>query len=149
MLLKAICTPDVVCCGPATTIQAAAVLMRAKHTGDLVVVNDPDEERIPLGIITDRDIVVDVLAAGLNPATTTVTAILHPPVVVANENEDTSEALQRMRTHGVRRLPVVGLEGRLVGILTLDDILDLVAADLTAIVDLVARQQDREHRSRR
>jgi len=92
---------------------------------------------------------VDVLAAGLSPATTTVSSILHPPVVVANENEDASEALQRMRVHGVRRLPVVGLEGRLVGILTLDDVLDLVAADLNAIVDLVARQQDREHRSRR
>jgi CBS domain-containing protein len=149
MLLKAICTPDVVCCGPATTIQAAAALMRAKHTGDIVVVDDPDEERIPLGIITDRDIVVDVLAAGLSPGATTVSSILHPPVVVANENEDASEALQRMRVHGVRRLPVVGLEGRLVGILTLDDVLDLVAADLNAIVDLVARQQDREHRSRR
>ena len=53
-------------------------------------------------------------------------------MVVANENEDASEALQRMRVHGVRRLPVVGLEGRLVGILTLDDVLDLVAADLNA-----------------
>jgi CBS domain-containing protein len=149
MLLKSIYTPDVVCCGPTTSIQAAATLMRAKHTGDLVVVDDPDEARIPLGIITDRDIVVDVLAAGMNPATTTVGSIVHPPVVVAGESEDASEALQRMRTHGVRRLPVVGANGRLVGILTLDDVLGLVASDLNALVDLVRRQQDREHRSRR
>lgn len=149
MLLKSICTPDVICCSPTTSIQAAAALMRAKHTGDLVVVDDPDDQRIPLGVITDRDIVVEVLAAGMNPATTAVGSIVHPPVVVASENEDASEALQRMRSHGVRRLPVVGAEGRLTGILSLDDVLKLVAADLNALVDLVARQQDREHRSRR
>ena len=149
MLLKAICTPDVVCCGPATSIQAAAALMRAKHTGDLVVVDDPEEGRTPLGVITDRDIVVEVLAAGLDPSTTTVGSIVRPPVVVANEYEDAAEALQRMRSHGVRRLPVLGPEGRLVGILTLDDLLRLAAADLNGLVDVVARQQDREHRSRR
>lgn len=149
MLLKAISTPDVVCCGPTTSIQAAAALMRAKHTGDLVVVDNPEEERVPLGIITDRDIVVEVLATGMNPATTTVRSLLHPPVVIANEDEDASEALERMRKHGIRRLPIVGAEGRLVGILTLDDVIKLLAADLNALVDLVDRQQNREHRSRR
>jgi CBS domain-containing protein len=149
MLLKAICTPDVICCGPATSVQAAASLMRLKHIGDLVVVDDPEEERIPLGVITDRDIVVEVIANGLNPATTTVRSLLRTPIVIAHEHEDASEALERMRTHAVRRLPVVGSEGKLAGIITLDDVLKLVAADINALVEIVCREQGREHRLRR
>jgi CBS domain-containing protein len=149
MLLKAICTPDVICCGPATSVQAAASLMRLKHTGDLVVVDDPEEDRIPLGVITDRDLVVEVLANGLNPATTAVRSLLQTPIVIAQEHEDASEALERMRTHAVRRLPIVGSEGKLVGIITLDDLLQLVAADINALVEIVSREQGRENRLRR
>ncbi len=149
MLLKAICTPDVICCGPATSVQAAASLMRLKHTGDLVVVDDPEEDRIPLGVITDRDIVVEVIANCLNPATTAVRSLLRTPIVIAQEHEDASEALERMRTHAVRRLPIVSSEGKLVGIITLDDLLQLVAADINALVEIVSREQGREHRLRR
>jgi len=149
MLLKAICTPDVVCCGPATTIQAAATLMRQRHTGDLVVVDDPAENSTPIGILTDRDIVVEVLANGLDPSTTLVKSLLRTPVVIAHEHEDAAEALERMRSHGIRRLPIVGSGGRLVGIITLDDVLRLIAADINVLVDIVGREQGREHRSRR
>ncbi|MDE1922528.1 MAG: CBS domain-containing protein [Gammaproteobacteria bacterium] len=149
MLLKAICTPDVICCGPETSVQAAAALMRAKHTGDLVVVDDPEQDRIPLGVITDRDIVVEVLAAGLDPAATVVRTLLRTPIVVAQEDEDAAEALERMRTHGIRRLPVVGRGGGLVGVVTLDDMLKLMADGMNALVAIVGRQRDREQRQRR
>lgn len=149
MLLKAICTTDVICCGPATSVQAAASLMRSKHTGDLVVVDDPEEDRNPLGVITDRDIVIEVLANGLNPATTNVRSLLRTPIVMAHEDEDVSEALERMRTHGIRRLPIVDGEGRLSGVVTLDDLLKRVAADVNALVDIVGRERDHEQRSRR
>ncbi len=149
MLLKAICTPDVICCGPETSVHTAASLMRSKHTGDVVVVDDPEQDRIPLGVITDRDLVVEVLANGLDAATTTVSALLRAPVVVAQEDEDASEALERMRTNGIRRLPVVEGRGRLVGVVTLDDMLRLVADDVNALVDIVGRQRDREQRRRR
>ncbi len=149
MLLKAICTPDVICCGPATSVQAAASLMRAKHTGDLVVGDDPEEDRIPLGVITDRDLVVEVLANGLNPATTTVKSLLRMPIVMAHEHEDASAALERMRTNGIRRLPIVGSGGKLSGVITLDDLLKLVAADVNALVEIVGRERDREQRLRR
>lgn len=149
MLLKAICTPDVICCGPETSVQAAATLMRAKHTGDLVVVDDPEQDRIPLGVITDRDIVVEVLAAGLDPVTTVVRTLLRTPIVVAQEDEDAAEALERMRAHGIRRLPVVGRRGGLVGVVTLDDMLKLVADEVNALVEIVGRQRDRERRERR
>jgi CBS domain-containing protein len=128
----------------------AARIMRQKHTGDLVVVDDGDEDaREPVGIITDRDIVVEVLAQGLNPATTTVGSIIRTPVVVAHEKEDATTALERMREHGVRRIPVVSDHNRLVGILTVDDLLKLLAADATALTELVSRQQHRERVARR
>ena len=149
MLLRDFCTPDVVCCGPATTIQAAAVLMRERHTGDLVVVDDLEQGLVPLGIITDRDIVVEVLAKDLDPAITTVRSVLRTPVVIAHEGEDASEALERMRTHGVRRLPVVGTSGKLTGIVTLDDVLKLISGNISTLIEIVSREQGREHRSRR
>jgi CBS domain-containing protein len=90
-----------------------------------------------------------VVANGLNPATTAVRSLLRPPIVIAHEHEDASEALERMRTHAVRRLPIVGSEGKLVGIITFDDVLQLVAADINALVEIVAREQGREHRLRR
>ena len=65
MLLKVACTANVVCCGPQTTVLQAASLMRQRHVEDLIVVDDPEDEGMPLGIVTDRDIVVEVLGKGL------------------------------------------------------------------------------------
>lgn len=149
MLLREICMPDVVFCGPDTTVSAAAHLMRRKHVGDLVIVEDPQTQRIPLGVVTDRDIVVEVLARDLDPATTKLVDIMRTPVVVAAENEDTAEAIERMRVHGVRRIPVVGEGGMLTGIVTLDDLLKQFAADANALIDVVSKGQTQEHRSRR
>jgi len=149
MLLNSICTLDVACCGPRTTVLEAAHLMRRKHTGDLVVVDDDEDKAAPLGIITDRDIVVEVLGNGLDPATTTVGSVIRTPVVIANQGEDTSQALERMRSHGVRRVPVVGEEGRLVGIITVDDLLKRLAADANSLVEIISREQSREQRTRR
>lgn len=89
MLLKDACTPDVVCCVGATSALEAARIMRHKHTGDVVVVDGPDEGRIPLGIVTNRDIVVEVLGQGLDPSTTNLASLMYTPVVIAHESEDT------------------------------------------------------------
>ena len=132
MLLRDVCMPDVVYCGPDTRVTEAAHLMRHRHVGDLVIVEDPAGDRIPLGVVTDRDIVVEVLANNLDPATTTVADIMRTPVVIAADSEDTEQAMERMRAHGVRRLPVVGAGGALVGIVTLDDLLKVLAADANA-----------------
>lgn len=149
MLLNAICTLDVVLCSPKTTALAAARLMRERHVGDLVVVDDPEGDRVPLGVITDRDIVVEVLGKDLDPATTTVGSILRTPVVVVQDTEDVSQALERMRAHGVRRLPVVGSGQKTVGIVTLDDLLKFMAAGANALAGIVTQEQTRERRTRR
>lgn len=147
MMLKDICTVDVVYCGREATMMEVAHLLRGRHTGDVVVVDDPDGERIPAGLVTDRDIVVKVLGAGLDPCKITAGEIMHTPLVSASETEDSSQAIERMRKHGVRRLPVTGVRGRLIGIVSLDDLLRLMAADFVSLVHIVSKEQDLEHRA--
>jgi CBS domain-containing protein len=149
MQLNSFCMLDVECCSPRTTVQEAAQVMRRKHTGDLVVVDDDERRPSPLGIITDRDIVVEVLGRGLDPAVTTVGSLIRTPVVVAEGSEDSTQVLERMRTHGVRRIPVVGAGGKLIGIVTVDDILKRLAADVTLLTEVISHEQDHEARTRR
>jgi CBS domain-containing protein len=149
MLLNNFCILDVACCTPQTSILEAAQLMRKNHTGDLVIVEDDEESREPLGVITDRDIVVEVLAKGLDPATTTVSSVMRKPVVIAREDEDSSQVLERMRSHGVRRMPVTGPRGKLVGIVTADDMMKRLAQEASILTEIVSREQRVEERGRR
>jgi CBS domain-containing protein len=149
MLLKEICTPDVVLCSSDTRVLTAARIMRQKHVGDLVVVDDSDGDQTPLGMVTDRDIVVEVLGKELDPRTVTVAEIMRKPAVIANECEDVSQAIDRMKAHGVRRIPVMGADRKLIGIVAVDDLLRKLAAVASALADIVDRQQGNEHRGRR
>ena len=149
MILKDVCTMDVACCGAETTALEAARLMRRRHVGDLVVVDDPDEGRVPLGVVTDRDLAVEVLGNGLDPQTTTAGMLMQRPVVIASESEETAQAIERMRTHGVRRVPVVDARGAVVGIVTLDDLLRHLADEARALLDIVDIGRKREERARR
>lgn len=149
MLVKDVCTLDVATCGRELNVLEAAYLMRQHHTGDLIVVDDPEGDRTPAGIITDRDIVIEVLAQDLDPARTSVSTVMNSKLVMAGASEDVVDAVERMRMHGVRRLPVVAHDGGLYGILTLDDILTLQAGQFSTLAGVVAKEQTREIRSRR
>ena len=149
MLLKEVCTASVGSCGPQTTVLQAASLMRHRHVGDLVVVDDPQDEGIPLGVVTDRDIVLEVLGNGLDPAKTTVGSLMRKPVVIAHESEDTTQAIERMHAHGVRRLPVVAQEGQVIGIITLNDLLRLFVADANLLLGVMTKGQINEQHARR
>ena len=149
MRLKEVYTPEVVCCGGQTSAGEAARLMRHKHVGDLVVVDDPEDARTPLGVVTDRDLAIEVLANGLDPAVVTVLELMRTPVVIADENEDTSQVAERMREHGVRRIPVVNARGSAVGIVTLDDLLAATISDASRLLEVMDKGRDRERRARR
>jgi CBS domain-containing protein len=122
--------------------------MREQHVGDLVVI-EGYSERTPIGILTDRDIVVEVLATGRNPTTTTVGEVMNSNVVIADESEDVSVALERMKMHGVRRLPVVGHAENIMGVVSLDDLLKVHAQEAAALAEVVTKEQNRETRARR
>jgi CBS domain-containing protein len=149
MQLKDLCVFDVACCTPDVSVTAAARLMREHHTGDLVVIDNADEEREPVGIVTDRDIVVEVLAQGRDPDQTKVGDIMSKQLVIASESEDAFQALQRMVAHGVRRIPVVDDEQCVQGIVTLDDMLRVHAEAANSLVQIVSKGQTREQRARR
>jgi CBS domain-containing protein len=149
MKLKELCTPDVVSCTAEINALHAARLMRDHHVGDLVILDENSEDGTPIGIVTDRDIVVEVLAKDLDPAKVTLREIMRVPLVLARASEEVEQALERMRTHGVRRVPMLDDEGKLAGIISLDDLLMRLAADAGALAQVIAREQDREHRLRR
>jgi CBS domain-containing protein len=149
MLLKEVCVLDVFCCSRETRITEAARMMREHHCGDLIVVDDPADERVPVGILTDRDIVVEVLGRDLDPSKTTVADVMVRTLAIARDSEDTAVAIDRMRTHGVRRVPIVDHAGSLVGIFTLDDAFRLHAERAAELTDVASRGQTHERRTRR
>lgn len=149
MKLKELCVLDVACCHKGTTIAEAARLMREHHTGDLVVTDESDGTREPVGIVTDRDIVMEVIAKGHDPDRTQVGEVMASRLVIASGSENLATAIERMREHGVRRLPIVDDSGAVFGILTLDDLYRELAQHTAALAAIVSKEQTREHRSRR
>jgi len=145
MTIRDLCKRVVVTIHRNATAEDAARAMRASHIGDVVVV-DPADTRKPVGIITDRDIAVEVVAQGLAPAQTTVGSVMSSPVVSLREDDGFIEALDKMSARGVRRAPVVDQEGRLKGMVSVDDLVPLLARELAKIGALIRHGQAAEMR---
>jgi len=125
---------------PATTIREAAEIMREQHIGALVVVAEVSDAPKPIGIVTDRDIVVAIVALDLNPNVFLVDDLLGRPLVVAGRGARVREGLELMKAHGVRRLPVVDESGVLTGIVTFDDALGEIAADMSRVSAVIEQE---------
>jgi CBS domain-containing protein len=120
--------------------------MREDHVGDLIVVEERDGQRVPVGILTDRDLVVGVLAKdGVHGDKLDVgDVLLGTPLLTAREDEDLSPVLQRMRAFYVRRVPVLDESGRLAGILSLDDAIAALTEAMDDVAALVSSQPRHE-----
>ena len=138
------CTREVVIVNKESSIEELAQVMRQYHVGDVVVAEERAGERIPVGIVTDRDIVIEVVAKGLALNTVTAGDIMSYDLLLVREQEGLWDVLGRMRSRGVRRVPVVNDRGALVGLITLDDLLDLLSEELGALAKLVRREQAQE-----
>jgi CBS domain-containing protein len=149
MQIGDICTRNVVHCNRKTTALELAQMMRNSHVGNVVVADEPDGERIPLGIVTDRDLVMQVMALEADPATITAGELMSGPLTTAGEANTVYETAELMRLKGVRRVPVVNEHGGLVGIVALDDLLKIIGEELTLLGRVFAREQMQEHQSRR
>jgi CBS domain-containing protein len=147
MKVGQICSRDVSWVSRNAKVLDAARRMKAEHVGDLVVVDERDGAVRPAGILTDRDVVVGILADdGEFVSALLVGDVIREdaPVVTATEDEDLADVLKRMRSFGVRRMPVVDEEGALVGILSIDDAIAALAEEIDQIASLVSHQARRE-----
>jgi CBS domain-containing protein len=144
MAVGDICNREVVVCERGSSVVAAAQLMRQHHVGTLVVVEEQGEQRLPVGIVTDRDVVVEVVAKEIPFDAVSVGDIMSFDLLTAREEDDLWDTLAGMRARGVRRVPVVDDAGGLVGLVTVDDLLDLLAEELGALARVIRREQLRE-----
>jgi CBS domain-containing protein len=122
----------------------AAQLMRRYHIGAVVVIDVSEGVQVPVGILTDRDIVVGVVAMDLDPRNLTAGNIMTESLVSVPENCDVFDAMSMMRKGGVRRVPVVNADGALTGIVSLDDLLPVVAQELADLARLPLVGRNRE-----
>lgn len=149
MTISEICNREVVIAGRDLSVADTARLMREHHVGDVIVADPVGGHARPVGIVTDRDIVVEVVAAGLSPDSLTAGDIMGPELAVVRESEGVFETLRYMRAQGVRRMPVVDRDGWLLGIVTLDDLMELLAEEMGELAGLISRERRRETELRR
>lgn len=148
MSVAEICNREVVTVEKHTSIIEAAKVMRNTHAGSLVIVDSDAPKSKPLGIVTDRDLVIEVIAKDEEPGSLTVGDLMEPELLLARENDGIWETILRMRAVGVRRLPVVDKNGFLMGILSMDDLLEFLAGELSDLAKLIKRGARREKETR-
>lgn len=149
MSVGAFCSRIAVFVGQDDSVVKAAKLMREHHTGSVVVVDNANRGAFaPVGMITDRDIVVEVLAEEVDVNSVSVKDVMSPDPVIARETDSLTDTLHRMRARGVRRVPVTDTEDQIVGVLSVDDVISLLASELNDIDSLILHEQERERELR-
>lgn len=149
MRIADICTRSVVTCRRDTRVAELARMMRDRHVGAVIVVEPQDSGRPrPIGVVTDRDLVVQVLAKGADAETLAAGDLLVGDLVRANEAESVYDAVWHMRGKGIRRLPVVDDRDGLVGILAVDDVVRVLAETMADVSRTAPQQLDHERLKR-
>jgi CBS domain-containing protein len=142
--VRDLATLQVVTVQPQTTLAECAQIMRNQHVGSVIVVDDKGRRDNPVGIVTDRDIVIETVAVDLDAKTLTAGDVMATPLATVNDTDDILDALAKMRERGVRRLPVVNADGALAGIIAVDNLLEALAEQLDSIVRVIKAEQTKE-----
>jgi CBS domain-containing protein len=149
MSIGEFCNRTVIVAERNCTVLEASRLMRQHHVGALVIVAFGDGVNKPVGLITDRDLVVEVMAAHLDPEVVLAGEIMVEPLCVVHERDGVFETMRLMREHGVRRVPVVDERGGLQGIVAIDDLISVLAEEMNEFAKLISREQAKEFRKRK
>lgn len=129
---------EVITLKPSDSVFDAIKLMKEKNIGSVLIV---DDENRPVGIITDRDVVLRVVYEGLDPKTTALDKVMTRGLSVLEEGMGLFEALSFMREEGVRRYPIVDSDGKLIGFLSLDDVLYILGKELASVADILEKER--------
>ena len=143
-----LCTRSTVTASRALALTEAARLMREHHVGSLVVVDEAPLGPRPVGMLTDRDIVTAVVAQDVDVRKLQVGDVMSAEPVTVQEGESMMGTLQAMRRRGVRRVPVVGAGGELQGVLSVDDVAEVIGEQIAALTQALVAGTGREARRR-
>ena len=149
MKLGQFCKREVTCFEHSADIAAASQLMRERHVGFLVVFKEGDALRKPIGVLTDRDIVLQVTARLIDPRAVTAADVMTPEPMIARSDDELDDLVQAMHIAGIRRVPIVDERGALSGIVALDDVIGVLASLLNSLAGSIKNQQFREWSARR
>jgi len=133
---------------PDTPLVRCAQRMHDEHVGCLVIVEERAGRRVPVGMLTDRDIAIEAVAFGIDPRVLNAADLMTPQPAIVREDDDLMAVLATMRSQGVHRLPVVGRDGALRGIVAADDLWGLLAAQVDELARVAEAARRRERRSR-
>ena len=148
MSIGEICTRDVIVANRKDSVLDVAKLMRKYHVGDVVVVDRRVDQNFPVGIITDRDIVLELVAKEIDIGSVMAEDVMSTDLLIGEENEQLTGLVQQMQSKGVRRVPVINAKGGLIGIISEDDIVEIIGEQLSNLASLVNRGGHREHATR-
>ncbi|KTD54382.1 CBS domain protein [Legionella sainthelensi] len=148
MIVGEYCNRDVVVINCNESVKNAAELMRQYHIGDLVLLEEQKNKKAPIGIVTDCDLVIEVMAAGIAPESLLIKDIITEPFSSVFENDNLLDALELMHSKKIRRLPVINNDKTLVGIITLDDFIEILAENMAKVIDVIKPQQQKEAKQR-
>lgn len=147
MSIGEICDRNVVIVGKDDSIYTAACLMRDHCVSDVVVVESSNGINVPVGIISDRDIVVTVVAEGLSLEAVSIGDVINNQFMTANEDDDVTMTLRRLRHKGVSRAPVISQNGDLIGIFSIDHVLDMLEEQLNHVNHIIVWEQHKKPES--
>lgn len=149
MNIGKICNHNVVSADADASVLEGARLMRHNHVGSIIVTKQEGQAARPVGIITDRDLIVEVMAEEIEPNSVTLGDAMTPYPLAAREDDEPFDVLNAMRSKGVRRIPVIDDDGLLVGVLAIDDILRMISREMADLVGLIQKEYDTEVRLRK
>ena len=139
MSLGNLCRREVVVVNQGTPIKEAVKFMEEKNIGSVIVVGGGK----PVGIATDRDILLRVVNKGLDPEKSSVDEVMTKEIVTLKEGMGLFEALEQVKGKGIRRFPIVDARGNLKGIMTLDDIIYLLGKEMADVASIIEREGPR------
>lgn len=150
MPIRDYCNMNVICCEVDSNVAEVAALMRRHHVGDVIVIeNNSEGMRLPLGIVTDRDILVESISLDIEAKLFTAGDMMTAPLITVQEDASLFDAIRLMRNKKIRRLPVLTQAGTLFGIVTADDVINLLSTELSLIAAAMVEQPGREESLRK
>ncbi len=119
-----------------SSILEAAQLMRTNHVGEVIIVQRQQGKTVPVGLITDRDLVIEIIAMEIDIDKITLGSIMCLELITVNHDSSLKQALELLQTNGIRRAPVVDSKGALFGIIAIEGILKVLSQDMTKVLKL-------------